>query len=84
MDEPKSKPFEEDLADDDVLVHTPALKDEESVSGSSSNPESDDDTLENAHEVGLQLNDTDDGEGKKEKLNIARDIDNAEKALWES
>lgn len=54
---------------------------ESSVSGSAPYVTSDDDTLQNAHNVGMQLGDTDDGDGNREELDIARDIDKAEEDL---
>lgn len=48
---------------------------EQSVSGSTPDPESDDDTLENAHNMGLQLNEDDE---HPQPLNLAADIDKAE------
>lgn len=54
---------------------TPQIEGEASVSGSMPDPESDDDTLKNAHQMGLQR-----GEGydNAEELNIARDVDSNE------
>jgi hypothetical protein len=51
---------------------SPQREGEESVSGSMPDPESDDDTLKNAHDMGLQR-----GEGydNAEELNGSRDID---------
>jgi hypothetical protein len=54
---------------------------EQSISGSTPDPTSDDDTLEAAHAVGTQL---DEDEENPQDLDIARDIDKAEKALRES
>lgn len=54
---------------------SPERLDEESVSGSMPDPESDDDTLKNAQAVGMQA-----GESTEhpEELDIARDIDHGE------
>jgi len=49
------------------------------VSGTEPDLESDDDTLENAHEVGLQL---DEDYSHPEPLDIARDVNKAENAQW--
>lgn len=51
---------------------TPQLEDEQSVSGTMADPESDDDTLKNAHDMGLQRGETYDN---AEEINTARDID---------
>jgi len=59
---------------------SPEIVGEESVSGSEPDPESDDDLLANAQAVGEQL-----GEDPEhpEEIDIARDIDAAEKAHQE-
>lgn len=54
---------------------------ESSVSGSAPYVTSDDDTLQNAHNVGMQLGDSDEGDGKRDELDIARDVDKAEEDL---
>lgn len=65
--------------DDEDLKHskiiTPALEGEGKISGSTPDLESDDDTLENAHEMGLYK--ADDGEHPQE-LNIAAEVMKAE------
>lgn len=55
---------------------TPQLEGEESVSGSMPDPESDDDVLQNAHDMGLQRGETYDN---AEIVDLARDIDANEK-----
>ena len=54
---------------------SPEREDEQSVSGTMPDPESDDDTLKNAQQVGMQA-----GESTQhpEELDIARDIDKGE------
>jgi len=58
---------------------SPSIRGEESVGGSTPSVESDDDTLQNVHRVGMQLDE--DYEHPKE-ISISRDIDEAEKAQW--
>lgn len=67
--------------EDDIDLKSPSVQGEEAVSGDDPDPESDDDTLSNAHAVGQQL-----GEDLEhpQEIDIARDIDNAEKAYRES
>lgn len=60
---------------------SPSVQGEQSVSGDMPDPESDDDTLVNAQQVGTQLEE--DSENPKE-LNIGADIDKAEQAIRES
>lgn len=43
-------------SEDSIALKSPAEQGEESVSGDAPDPESDDDTLLNAHAVGAQLN----------------------------
>lgn len=59
---------------------SPEEKDEESVSGSAPEPESDDDTLQNVKDVGM-ANDVD--EEHPGEVDIGREIDKDEKDLWE-
>lgn len=54
---------------------TPGEVGESSVSGDMPDPDSDDDTLENAHSAGLRLNED---EEHPQELDIASDIDKAE------
>ena len=54
---------------------TPAQEGEGKISGNNPDPESDDDTLENAHEMGLYK--ADDGEHPQE-LNLAEEVMKAE------
>jgi len=54
---------------------SPSERGEDSVSGSTPSPESDDDTLQNVHQMGIAPNA--DLEHPTE-LNIAKDMDNAE------
>jgi len=61
-----------------LLPHSPEFQDEESAGGSGPNPESDDDTLELAHSMGLQL---DEDEEHPKSVNIARDVDAAEEYI---
>ena len=56
---------------------------EQSVSGSSTDPTSDDDTLKNAHLVGQQAGEDDQLDNPQE-INIADDIDKAEEKLKDS
>ena len=56
---------------------SPASAGEEDVSGSATDPESDDNMLDASHEVGLRMNETED---EKQELNIAQDVEEAEKA----
>lgn len=51
---------------------TPQLEGEESVSGSMPDPESDDDVLKNAHDMGLQRGETYDN---AEIVDLGRDVD---------
>ncbi len=55
----------------------PSNQGEQSVSGTTPDPESDDDTLANAQEVGEQLN-KDDEEEHPQELDLGSDIDKAE------
>lgn len=66
--------------DKEPPVKPPYIEGEESISGSATEPEEDDDTLENAHEMGQQLDE--DPEHPKE-IDIARDIDKAEEEIRE-
>lgn len=68
--EDEEKPASEPLS--------PERQDEIAVSGTMPDPESDDDTLKNAQNVGLQV-----GENTEhpEEIDIARDIDKAEDSL---
>lgn len=58
--------------------NSPEEQGEHSVSGSDPAPESDDDTLANAHAVGEQLEEDPE---HPEELDLARDVDNAEQNL---
>lgn len=58
------------------IVKSPQEYGEESVSGSMPDPESDDDTLENAWKMGLY---TGDDEEHPQELNIAHEMEKAEK-----
>lgn len=51
---------------------SPEREDEQSVSGTMPDPESDDDTLQNAHQMGLQRGETYDN---AQELNLDRDLD---------
>ena len=68
-------------SEDGVRLKSPAVQGEESISGDMPDPDSDDDTLANAHAVGEQLDE--DLEHPK-PVDIARDIDKAEEAARES
>lgn len=57
---------------------SPSVQGEQSASGDMPDPESDDDTLENAHMMGQQLGED---EEHPQELDIARDIDEAEEYL---
>lgn len=54
--------------------------DEESISGSTPDPESDDDMLQNAQDVGMQQ---EEDEEHPEEIDIARDMNNAEEEFKE-
>ncbi|MBP7832886.1 MAG: hypothetical protein KA035_03895 [Candidatus Levybacteria bacterium] len=56
---------------------SPQMEGESSVSGSMPDPESDDDTLKNAHDMGLQRGET--FNSQPQELDIAKDIDSNEK-----
>lgn len=71
----------EPSSDDRIDLKSPAVLGEESISGDTPNPDSDDDTLENAHAVGEQL---DEDEEHPKPIDIARDIDNAERSILQS
>jgi hypothetical protein len=58
----------------------PSVSGEQSVSGDMPDPESDDDTLQNAQDMGMQLDEDDE---HPQEIDIARDIDRAERALVE-
>ena len=62
--------------DEHKKVKSPQEFGEESVSGSMPDPESDDDMLENAWKMGLY---TKDDEEHPQELNIAKEIEKAEK-----
>jgi hypothetical protein len=62
--------------DDDDEALSPSITGEESVSGDTPDPESDDDTLENAHDVGLGL---DEDYDDPQPLDIAKDVEEAER-----
>ena len=70
--------FETHPDGDSTADMQPESADEQSMSGSTPHPESDDDLLENAHAVGEQLEE--DEEHPKE-VDIARDIDKNEEYL---
>ncbi len=55
---------------------SPERQDEQAVSGSMPDPESDDDTLSNAHQMGLQRGET--FNSQPQELNIAKDLDTNE------
>ena len=61
----------------DIPVQTPQIQDEDSVSGSTPSTASDDNVLDNAHDMGL-YNDT--NEENPKPLNIAEEIEKDEKA----
>lgn len=69
-----------DLEDSVDHVYDPTLTldddGEESISGDATIPEADDDTLANEHQVGIQI---DSNEESPEELDIARDVDTAER-----
>ncbi len=56
---------------------SPQMEDEQSVSGSMPDPESDDDVLANANTMGLQRGET--FNSLPQELNIAHDLDSNEK-----
>ena len=68
-------------SEDTIVLKSPAVQGEESVSGSDPDPASDDDMLENAHAVGEQQKE--DLENPTE-INIGRDINTAEETIRES
>ncbi|RJQ37902.1 hypothetical protein C4559_02850 [Candidatus Microgenomates bacterium] len=53
---------------------------EGTVSGDNPNPESDDDTVKNVHDVGIDLEETEDRENPQE-MDIADDINKSEKHI---
>jgi hypothetical protein len=65
----------------DQQQEEPYNEGETSISGSTPHVASDDDTLQNAQNVGSQLGETDEGDGKREEVDISRDIDKAEENL---
>lgn len=77
-DDPKIISLEE-LLEEEKPKSTPLSPErlgEQSVSGHMPDPESDDDTLKNAHQMGLQRGETYDN---AKDLNISRDVDSNEK-----
>lgn len=56
---------------------SPQMEGESSVSGSMPDPESDDDVLKNAHDMGLQRGET--FNSQPQELDIAKDVDSNEK-----
>jgi hypothetical protein len=66
---------EDQILSQDSSYHQPYNQGEQSVSGTTPDVESDDDTLENVHAVGQQLEEDDE---HPQELDIARDIDEAE------
>ncbi len=63
-------------SEDSIALKSPSVQGSDAVSGSTPDPESDDDTLLNAHAMGLQLDE--DIEHPK-PLDLAGDINKAEK-----
>lgn len=55
---------------------SPNLQDEEDISGSAPSPDSDDDVLENAADMGIGIDDQE----RVRELNIANDVELAEKS----
>ena len=72
---------DDDLVEDPTADISPANRGELSESGSTPDPGSDDNALDNAHEVGEQLGDSDEGEGKRQEVDIARDVNEAEEYI---
>ncbi len=68
-------------SEDNIALKSPSVQGEESVSGDMPDPESADDTLANAHAMGMQLDE--DLEHPK-PLDLAGDIDKAEEAFRKS
>lgn len=62
-------------------LSSPSVQGEQSVSGDMPAPEADDDTLQNAQDMGMQMNETPE---HPQELDIARDIDQGEQAAKNS
>lgn len=61
---------------------TPQIQDEEDPEGSmpaTGSDEAEESTLEEAHEIGLYNNSTDEGEGVVEEVDIAKQLEEAER-----
>jgi hypothetical protein len=65
-----------DTTQEDKDAVPPSVDGEQSVSGDTPDPESDDDVLSNAQQVGLHV---DEDEESPEELNIAEEVEEAEK-----
>lgn len=74
-DPPSATPASTPTGNEELDIASPDEVGEQSVSGDMPDPASDDDTLENAHNVGLRLNED---EEHPQELDIASDIDKAE------
>lgn len=75
-------PKKRDEADDyQSPKASPSVQGEQAASSSMPDPSSDDDTLQNAQDMGMQVNETTE---HPEELDIARDIDKGEQAFRES
>lgn len=61
-----------------VAKMQPENSDEQTISGSTPDPESDDDTLDNAHEVGEQQGEN---EEHPKEIDLGRDIDKSEERI---
>jgi hypothetical protein len=71
-------PGSDDINTEQAPYQHPANQGEQSVSGDNPDPSSDDDTLQNAHMMGEQLDEDDE---HLEELDIARDFDDAERHI---
>lgn len=78
---PDEDTFDEDTKNNPDSILSPERQDEISISGSMPDPDSDDDTLKNAHQVGEQV--TEDLEHPK-TIGLDRDINKAEKIIEET
>lgn len=78
MDDKNGNKKDENVNTEDALNRQPSTQGEQSISGSAPDPESDDDTLENAQNVGEQIDE--DPEHPKE-LDLGGDIDKGEEEI---
>lgn len=87
LSENYSEPTSFDVSNQQYTTNTtsqpssPARYGEESVSGDMPTPQSDDDLLQNAQDVGTQIQEDPE---HPEEVDIGRDVDKAEEKIWES